>query len=152
MPRSGSNPSNAASESATRSRKRSRFLLAHLRFPQLHDLVGREHVLLLEQLLHGEQSGLVDENRPLVLLHGVDQRPDRLGRALDDLLDRGDALEEVLVEGEILFLFVLFELVILEGREARQHEQFVLTAVAELPFVVVVGAAGLAEHGRFGGT
>src|SRR5205823_9875888 len=36
-------------------------LLAHLRFPQLDELVRGDEVLLLQQLLHREEAGLVDE-------------------------------------------------------------------------------------------
>ena len=73
-------------------------LLAHLRFPQLDQLVGGDDVLLLQQLLGGEQPGLVDEDGALVLLYGIDDAAQSLGGALDDLFQRGNALEEMLVE------------------------------------------------------
>src|SRR5205823_9305131 len=49
-------------------------LLAHLRFPQLDQLVGRDEVLLLQQLLGGEESRLIDEDGALVLADGIDER------------------------------------------------------------------------------
>src|SRR5688500_8594453 len=71
----------------------SEHLLAHLRFPQLDHLVGGEHVLLLEQFLDREKTGLIDEDGALVLLHGVYERADGFRGTLDDLLDSGHALE-----------------------------------------------------------
>jgi uncharacterized membrane protein YozB (DUF420 family) len=56
----------------------------------------------------------------------------------------------MLVEGEILFLFVVVDVVVVERRDAREHEKFVLAAIAELAVVFVKRAAGLAKHG-FGG-
>src|SRR5205085_590537 len=73
-------------------------LLAHLRFPQLDQLVGGDEVLLLQELFRGEEPGLVDEDGALMLADGVDQRTNGLGGTLDDLFERGNALQKVLVE------------------------------------------------------
>ena len=127
----------------------SEHLLAHLRFPQLDDFLGGEDVLLFEDFLYGEKTGLIDEDRALVLLHRVDDRAKRLRRPLDDFFQRRDALEQMLIEREILFLLVLLDLVFLERRDAGEHEQLVLAAIAILAFVVVIRATGLTEHGRF---
>src|SRR5207237_394055 len=40
----------------------SEHLLAHLRFPELDELVGGNDVLLFEELFYGEQTGLIDED------------------------------------------------------------------------------------------
>ena len=121
-------------------------LLAHLRFPQLDQLVRRDEVLLFKELLGGEEAGLVDEDGALVLADRVDERTNGLGGALDDLFERGDALQKVLVERYVVLFFVVLVLILLERVDAREHEEFVLTAGAILPFVVVEGTAGLAEH------
>ena len=124
----------------------SEHLLAHLRFPQLDQLVGGDDVLPLEQFLDGEQAGLIDEDGALVFLHGIDDAADRLGAALDDLLEAGDALEQMLVERYVAFFVVLLDFVLFERGHARQHEQLRLAAEAILALVVIQCTTGLAEH------
>ncbi len=104
-------------------------------------------MLLLQQLLDRQQAGLVDENGPLVLLHRVDDAAQALRRPLDDLFEAGDALEQVLVEGEVALFLVVVDLVLFEGRDAREDHELVLTAVAILAVVFVEGTTGLAKHG-----
>ena len=121
-------------------------LVAHLRFPELDELVGGDDVLLFEELFDGEEAGLVDEDRALVLLDGVDDRAEGFGGALHDLFEGGDALEEVLIQGEIALFVVVLDLVLFERGRTGENHQLVLTAIAVLALVVVEGAAGLAEH------
>src|ERR1043166_8726218 len=56
------------------------------------------------------------------------------------------SLDEHLLERKVLFLFVVLDLVFLEGGDAGEDHELVLAAIAELAFVFVKGAAGLAEH------
>src|SRR5207249_3595038 len=102
-------------------------------------LFGGNEMLLLQELFDGQQTSLVDENGPLVLLDRVDQRAQRFGRTLDDLLESGNALEEVLVKREISLVLIVFGFVFLEGSDAGEHQELVLTAVAVLALVVVEG-------------
>ena len=124
----------------------SEHLLAHLRFPQLHQLIAGDDVLFLQQFFRGEKSGLIDEDGALVFLHRLRDRAERFRGALDDLFQAGHALQKMLVEGEIFFLLVVLDLRLFEGGDTGENEQLVLTAVTELAVVVVRGAAGLAEH------
>jgi hypothetical protein len=122
-------------------------LLAHLRFPQLDQLVAGDDVFLLQQLLDRQQTGLVDEDGPLVLLDRVDDAAQALRRPLDDLFETGNALEQVLVEGEVALFLVVLDLVLFEGRDAREDHELVLTAKAILAVVFVEGTTGLTKHG-----
>ncbi len=97
-------------------------LLAHLRFPKLDQLVGGDDVLPFQKLFHGKETGLVDEDGPLVFLHGIDDAANRLGAAFDDLLETGDPLEQMLVERNVAFLVVLFDLVLFERAHSRENE------------------------------
>src|SRR4051794_22421156 len=124
----------------------SEHLLAHLRFPELDQLVGGDDVLALEQFFDGEQSRLIDEDGALVLLNGIDDAADGLGAALDDLFETGDALEQMLVERYVAFFVVLLDFVLFERSHARKHEQLRLAAEAILALVVVQRTTGLAEH------
>src|SRR5205085_1773342 len=126
----------------------SEHLLAHLRFPQLDEFVGGNDVLLFEQLFDREQAGLIDEDCALMLLYRFDDRPQGLRRALDDFFEAADALEQVLIEGEVFLLLVIVCLILFECADSGENEQLVLTTEAILPFVVVECTTCLAKHGR----
>lgn len=80
------------------------------------------------------------------------ERTDGLGRALDDFFDRRDALEQMLVEGEVFLVFdVLVEIIFFEGGDTGENEQLALATEAVLALVFVVRATGLTKHGGFGG-
>jgi len=121
-------------------------LLAHLRFPQLDQLVGGDDVLPLQQLFDREQTGLVDEDGALVFLDGVDDAAKSLRAALDDFLEAGDALEQMFVERNVAFFVVLLDFVFFECVDAGEYEKLRLAAEAILALVVVQGATGLTEH------
>ena len=76
--------------------------LVHLGFPEVDDLLGADRAAPLERLLQGEDPGVGDEEVLLEVAHRLEERLDGLGGALDDVLERRDPLEEVLVEGDLL--------------------------------------------------
>ncbi len=121
-------------------------LLAHLRFPELDQLVAGDDVLLFENFFCRQQSGLIHEDRALVFVNGFHDRAKRFGRSLYDFFEAGHAFEKMFVEREIFLLFVILDLVLFEGADTREHEQLVLTAKTELAIVVVIGTARLTEH------
>ena len=80
----------------------------------------------------------------LEVAHRLEERLDRLGRALDDVLERRDPLEQVLVEGDLLLGLPR----LLDDADAGEDEELGVAARAELLVVGVLEAADLAEHQR----
>ena len=114
--------------------------------PEQLPLFARYQLLAFEQLAHGGEAGLGHGEVLFLLLHHPEQVLDGLGRALDRLLEQRDALEQVLVEGEVL-LELGEQVVALVAAAPRHHQQLVVAAAAELLVVGIAGAAGLAVDG-----
>ena len=134
--------------------KRSRFSSARswpsLGLPDLAPDLGLDHALDLQRVGQRGQPGLVDEEVLLLLLEGRQDVAHGLGGALDHLLEDRDALEQVLVEREVLLGSLLLELDLV-GARPRQHQQLLVAAVAVLGLVVLQRAADLTEHFLAGG-
>ena len=119
-------------------------LRAHL--PGLAPDLGLDHALDLERVGQRVQAGVVDEEVLLLLLQRRQDVAHGLGGALEHLLQHRDALEQVLVEREVVLGPLLLELDLL-GAGARDHQQLLVAAVAVLGLVVLQRAADLTEHG-----
>ena len=116
------------------------------RLPEVEQLLLDEEALPLEEVLQGEEPGLGDEAVLLLAVQGVEQHLERLGAALDDLLEDADALEEVLVHRDALFL--LRPLLVRFGG-SRDDEELALALHAVLALELVRRPADLADHGSF---
>ena len=121
-------------------------LLAHLRFPEVDQLLAGNDVLFPQKLVERKQPCLVHEDGSLVLVDGLADGSQSLGRPLHDLFERRHALEKMLVERYVGVFLVFVGVFVFVRVEARENEQLVLAAEAELAFVVVVCATGLAKH------
>ena len=122
-------------------------LVVHLGLPELAPLVPADVLLGLQQLAQGGEAGLVDEDVLLLLVQGAEELADGLGRALDRLLQDRDPLEQVLVEGEALLAALLVGLLLL-AQGAREHQELLVAADAELVIVPVGCSTDLAVHPR----
>src|SRR5205085_9941041 len=120
-------------------------LVVHLGLPQLAPLLPADVLLLLQQLAKGRDAGLVDQDVLFLLVQGAEELADRLGRPLDGLLQDRDPLQKVLVEGEALLRALLVALLLL-AQGAREDQQLLVAANAELVIVPVRSPTDLAVH------
>ena len=116
--------------------------LVELRLPEVADLFGADDSPPLQRLLERDHAGVRDEEVPLQVPERFEEGLQRFAGPLDHLLERGDALQEVFIEGNL----VLDLPSLLHDADAGEHEELRLTADAELFVVGVPGAADLAEH------
>ncbi len=120
-------------------------LVLHLRLPELGPLLAPDRAPPLEQLAQRGEAGLRHQQVLLLLVDGRDQLGDRLGRALDRLLEDRHPLEQVLVEREVGFALTL-EALAVGGGGARDHQQLLVAADADLLLDAVRRSAGLAQQ------
>ena len=83
-----------------------------------------------------------DEEVLLEVPHGLEERLDGLRGPLDDVLERRDALEEVLVERDLLLRLAR----LVDDAHAREDEELGVAPQAQLLVVAILEAADLAEH------
>ena len=121
--------------------------LVHLGFPEVDDLFRPHGPAPLERLLQREDARVRDEEVLLQVAHRLEERLDGLGGALDDVLEGRDALQEVLVERNLLLGLAG----LLDDADAREDEELGVAARAELFVVGVLEAADLAVHQAAGG-
>ena len=112
------------------------------RLPEVEELLLDEEALPLEEVLEREEARLRDEAVLLLPVQGLEEHLERLGAALDDLLEDGDTLEEVLVQRDPL---LGRRLVVCLGR-ARDDEELALALPAEFAVELVRRPADLADH------
>ena len=94
--------------------------------------------------MSARRPGLGDEAVLLLPVQGVEEHLQRLGAALDDLLEDADALEEVLVQRDALLLRC--PLLVRFGR-SRDDEELALALDAVLAIELVRRPADLTDHG-----
>ncbi len=116
--------------------------LVELRLPEVADFLGADDSPALEGLLQCQNSGVGDEKVPLEVSERLEERLDRVAGALDELLERRNPLEEVLIQGDLFLRFAP----LLDDPDPGEDEQLRLAADAEFLVVGVSRAADLAEH------
>ena len=99
-----------------------------------------------QMVMVGFRGMNADEAAPFLPVRRVEEHPEGLGAPLDDLLQNGDALEEVLVQGD---LFLLGRRLVVRLDAPGDDEELALTLPAELPVELVQCAADLADQGSF---
>ena len=97
----------------------------------------------LERLLEREDPGVGDEEVLLEVAHGLEEGLDGLRGPLDHVLERRDALEQMLVEGDLLRGLSG----LLDDADAREDEELGVAGGAVLVLVRVPQPADLAIHG-----
>ena len=120
-------------------------LALRAQLPGLAPHLGLDHALDLQRVGQRVQAGVVDEEVLFLLLQRREDVAHGLGGALEHLFQHRDALEQVLVEREVVLGPLLLELDLL-GARARDHQQLLVAAVAVLGLVVLQRAADLTEH------
>ena len=120
-------------------------LVVHLGLPEVAPLLPADETLLLQQLAHRGEAGLVDEDVLLLLVESSQELAHGLRRPLHRLFEDGDPLEEVLVEREALF-GGLFVAVLVVAQSSGQDQKLLMTTHTVFLIVPIRSATDLTVH------